>query len=1086
MTSIRTLRRSKLALGLIAAMAAAPVFAQSTSAGIGGQVTNASGQPVAGAEVTITHVESGTVNRATTDASGRYSARGLRVGGPYTITVNKAGEGSDSENNVYLGLDQLAQVNARLASAGSTLDTVVVTGVASNVDFSADNKGMNTYVGADRIDATPQGNRSIDDIARLDPRINVTNQGDGSISLAGLPNRYNNISVDGMSQGDPFGLNANGMPYQGSPISMDAIDAYNIGTSDYDVTKTAVGASINAVTKSGTNSFHGSAYYAFRNAGGMVGKAGWLDNGKPGYKYGAFERNWSGGVTFGGPLVRDRLFFFVSAEEETTTGVGADASNALDPSLGNGPSTSNKVSPGDLQKIIDTATRLGLQPGGMSGAPDFKNRRYLTKFDWNINDAHRASLTLQRTTEVNPRIQGNGSSSIGLNSYWFTTDSKTENASLQLFSDWNSNFSSEVKFSHQRFSQVAGNAINQPNVTVFLGDSSANRGPSVNIGEDQFRHENEIRAKKSAFYAAGTWFAGDHEVKGGLAYETNDIYNMFGRALHGVYTFYGLDNFAAGQYDRYEVRKPAAGYKLGDVAGAWTYKQASVFLQDTWQATDNLSLLFGLRYDMPNADKGPLYNQAFEQAFGYPNNTKLGSKANLLQPRFAFNYQLQSDRMAQLRGGVGLFMTTPPTVWMTNPYQNNGLTVAGVQIYDPATAPFSPDPFNQPGGAGRPFSQVDTIAPGFKLPAAWKTSIGFDYELPWQSTVLTMEAMHVKTKNGIYYQAINIGAPTSDASGTPILMPDGRLQYWRTPGATSSRDAAGNRNPAFDSYSTLLTNTDKGRVNTFTISLDKPMADSWSGRLAATFTDATEVNPGNSSQASSGYRYVARKNANEEVASTSDRSVPLTLKANLTWKHAFFGDYATMVSAFYTGRNGLPYSWVYGNNMNGDGLGSWQTVYIPTVNDPLVSYTGATPQQIQQFHDFIDSQKELRDHRGQIAERNSARYPWVNQLDLAIQQEVPGFMKGHKGILRLDVFNFLNLLNKDWGRTECTVSGAFCSSTRTLANYAGVKDGKLVYRLPTDGNGNYQPETMNYQDSGTIPTRVISRWSLLMTLKYQF
>lgn len=1071
-------RLSKLSLALIAALAAAPAFAQSTSAGIGGHVAGADGQPVAGAEVTITHVDSGTVSRALTDASGNYSARGLRVGGPYTVVINKAGAGTSSQDNVFLGLDQVTDVDALLGADVTTLQGVTVIAPLGSDVFQSDNKGLGTLVTQRQLQTTPQGNRSVDDIARLDPRIQVTDQGDGSISASGLPNRYNNIAVDGMSQGDPFGLNANGMPYQGSPISVDTIAQYNISTVNYDVASSTVGADINAVTKSGTNKLHGSAYYAFRNASSMVGK---LD----GNAYTGYDRDWTGGFTLGGPIIQDKLFFFLSAEHEVTTGIGADSANGLDPALGNGPSTSSKISPGDLQRVIDIATQLGMQPGSAgSNGVELKDRRYLLKLDWNINDAQRASFTYQRTKESQPIVQGNSSRSVGLNSYWYTKDSLTENSALQLFSDWTGDFSTEAKLSFQKFNQAAGAFANQPQVQVYLGNSSS--FPSVFLGEDQFRHYNDIQTRKWSLFLAGTYYLGDHVIKGGIDYQRNDIYNLFGRTEFGAYTFYGLDDFAAGDYNSYNLYQPAPGYTLDDVAAQWVYSQFSPFLQDTWQVNDKLSVTYGVRVDVPHADHKPLYNAAFEQAFGFPNNNSLGSRNKVVEPRFSFNYDFATPQRMQLRGGLGLFQTTPPTVWMTNPYQNNGLTVASYSSFDPATAPFSADPYNQniPAGVGNVSGVVDTIAPDFKLPTVWKASLALDRELPW-GLVGSIEAQHIQAKDAIFYQAINIGEPTSDANGNPILLPDGRLQYWKTAGQRGSfRDANYYRNYAFDPYSTLLTNTSKGASDSLTLALDKPFSDSWYGNLSATFAHATEVNPGNSSQASSGYKFVVRTNANDEYAGNTDRIISKSLKASLTWEHAFFSDYKTSVSAFYNGRTGLPYSWTFSGDANGDGISFQDPVYIPLANDPLVTYGSASQTVIDQFQAFISSDDYLDSHRGQIAGRNTAHSPWVNQLDLGVQQELPGLFEGHKAVVRLDVYNFLNLLNSDWGVTRNV--GQF--NTRTLAGYSGVTaDGKYIYFLPTDQNGNYAPQQLQPYDSGRDnKTRVVSRWSLLMTLRYQF
>jgi hypothetical protein len=1087
MTHRNRARLSKLSLALIAALAAAPAFAQSTSAGIGGHVAAADGQPVAGAEVTITHVESGTVSRAVTDASGNYSARGLRVGGPYTITINKAGAGTSTKSEVYLSLNQVADVDATLNADVTTLGGVAVYADATADIFQSGNKGLGTIVGQRQLETTPQGNRSIDDVARLDPRIQVTDQGDGSISANGMPNRYNNVAVDGMSQGDPYGLNANGLPYQGSPISVDTIAEYNIATANFDVDSDTVGADINAVTKSGTNEFHGSAYYAFRNASSMVGK---LD----GDKYTGYQRDWTGGLTLGGPIVKDKLFFFLSAEQQTTTGIGANSTNGLDASLGTGPSTSNKLSPGDLQQIIDTATGLGLKPGTFgAGDTDLKDRRYLAKLDWNISDTQRASLTYQRTKENQPIVQGNDSDEVGLSSYWYNIDSLTENTSLQLFSDWTDNFSTEAKVSYQKFHQDAGNPVDQPQVKVY---ADGGRGPAVNLGKDQYRHYNVIDTKKLSAYFAGTWYLGDHEIKGGVAYDRTDIYNLFGRTQFGNYTFNSIEDFAnldtAGNpdpiYDSFFLYQPGDGMTIDDVAAQWVYTQISPFLQDTWQATDRLSLQYGLRVNIPRADHKPAYNAAFADAgaFGYPNNRALDSGDKVIEPRFSFNYEFDTKRRTQLRGGIGLFQTFPPTVWMTNPYQNNGITVLSYSSFDPADAPFSADPYNQnvptSGGSAGP---VDTLSADFHLPTVWKTALALDHELPWWNLVASAEFQYIAPHDAIYYTAINLGEPTRNADGSLALMPDGRLQFWCTPGEDDfnhSGDANCYRNRAFSRDSTMLGNTNNGGSSSLTLSLTKPFTNNWYGNLSLNLANTTEVNPGASSQAFSGYKYVVRTDPNTEVAATADREIDKSIKASLTWQHAFFGDYKTSVSAFYNGHSGLPYSWIFSGDSNGDGITFQDPAYIPTIDDPLVSYGSASPDLIQQFQDFISSDDYLNSHRGQIAGRNDVRAPWVNQLDLGIQQELPGLFKDHKATLRLDVYNFLNMLNNDWGITNNT---GF--NTRTLTDYSGVTaDGRYVYRLPTDRDGNYQPQLLEPYDAGRNPTRVVSRWSLLMTLRYEF
>jgi hypothetical protein len=1076
MTHRNRVRLSKLSLALVAALAAAPVFAQSTSSGVSGTIVGTNGQPVAGAEITITHTESGTVSRTTTDANGNYTARGLRVGGPYTITVNKAGEGATSRENVYLQLNQVADIDATLNADVSTLGSVQVVGSTDNT-FSSDNRGVGTSISGRELEIAPSGNRSIDDIARLDPRITVTDQATGSISVSGMNNRYNDISVDGMSQGDPFGLNANGMPYTGSPISVDTIAAYDIKVSDFDVSVDAVGASINAVTKSGTNEFHGSVYYARKDAN-------WVGS-RDGDDYTAFGQDNTAGFTLGGPILKDRLFFFASYEKQKISDFGG--------STGGGDGLSNgNVTQAEVDQAISIAEGLGLQPGtqGLSGS-DLTNKRYLAKIDWNISDSQRASLTYQRTEEARPVPYDQASNAVVLSSRWYNNSNITKNASFQLFSDWTANFSTEAKISVQKFHQENGNAVDQPTINIW----SANGG-QIRMGEDRNRHENRINTDKVTASIFGTLYAGDHVIKGGFDYMKNDVLNLYGRDLHGVYEFgssadsnagnSGLDDFAAGDYNRYDVRAPLPGYTVEDTAAAIVFSQVSPFIQDTWQASDNLSIQYGVRVNIPKAEKAPPRNPAFETAFGFPNDYKLGSKNKVVLPRVSFNYTFDTELASQLRGGIGAFQSIPPFVWLANPYQNNGVAAGSYTSFDPTNYPFSTDPYDQPfpTSVAATRAQMDSIDPDFKLPTVWKVSLGYDHALPWMGLVGTAEIQHIRARDAAFYQALNIGKlnPETGLYDAPTgTLADGRNSYWCTLGNNSSSNKNCGANPGFTTNSTMLGNTDKGASTSLTLSLKKPLSNDWYGNVSYTLNKSTEVGSDGSSQAWSSYQFVSRVNPNEEVASTATRQIRSSLKLSMGWEHAFFGDYKTSVTAYYNGHDGLPYTWNINGDPNGDGIFQ-DPAYIPLRDDPKVSYGTATAAQIAAFQDFIDSDLYLSTHRGTIAGRNEAHLPWINQLDMGFQQEIPGLFKGNKGIIRLDVYNFLNLLNSDWGDTNQI--GGF--DTRYLAGLKSVNaNGTYVYNLGTPTAPSWQNVTP-YDFYASQPSRPVSRWSLLVTLRYEF
>jgi len=1113
MTHSNRVRMSKLTLGLLAVLATAPAFAQSTSAGVGGRVTGADGRPVAGAEVTITHTESGTVSHAVTDADGRYNARGLRVGGPYTVTINKGGEGSSVQDGVYLGLDQVADVDLQLTNeAATTLGAVTVMGASTAGFFGADVKGNETSLSRKDLDRMPAPDRSIQNVVRADPRVVVTDRDRGAFSAAGQNFRYNSITVDTIQAGDPFGLNDNGLPTKGTPISQDAIESYNISTANYDVaTRRGVGAWVNAVTKSGTNDFHGSVYYVYQNADDMIGENA------SGAKWTGFTKDTTIGGTLGGPIVQDTLFFFASYEESTKKSPGAP--------FGTSDSDATLKVPGVTQAQVDAiiaaAEAKGMNPGDTTASNvDTEAKRGLLKFDWNINESHRASLRLSETKEIEPIITAavttGANPKLPLSSNWYVLDKKNTSYALSLYDDWTSNFSTEFSVGYNEFTQnrdpLVGGA--QPEVTVRTNGLDA--GPGVTFGTEFSTQANRLAVKTWNGYFAGTWYVGDHVLKGGLDYQSDDYYNLFLQNYYGSYEFNSVADFISGTYRRYRLNIPAPGYTLGNVAAEFELKQYGFFLQDTWQANDKLSLQYGLRYDMPDVSPDPTLNPCFAAdpgtlgqqgspavcglrantaagsntaaatgGFGYANTGTIDGNSQL-QPRFSFNYALEDD--TQLRGGAGLFISNTPAVWVANPYSNNGVSVAGYDVNRrrlPTDPAFSSDPFNQnvPGGVrtlpglGTSQMNVSVVDPDFDLPSVTKWTLAVDHKLPvLGGLVASAEYLHIDTYNGVMYQNLNLGAPTG-------VLPDGRLSYARFPnnapgGANTNR---WNANPSFGQQVILLTNTSKGKSDSFTMSLRKPFANDWSAMVAYTHTRATDVNPGTSSVANSSFQNRDWINPNDEYTATSNYEIPNRILAQATWQHAFFGEYATSISALYDGHNGAPYSWIFGNDVNGDSYFR-DLAYIPA-GPGDVQFTAATlasPGLVDSFFEYLKSNPELARHGGEIFPRNDARAPWVNQLDLTFSQEVPGFMKGHKGEIRFDIFNFLNMLNKDWGVEK----RASFPLERVLANEAGVVNGKYVYDLiPYRGaDGSYSPAVLQPNESIT-PSQ---RWSVLMTLRYKF
>lgn len=1119
-------RLSKLSLALVAALAAAPAFAQSTSAGVGGQVVGTGGQPVAGAEVTITHVESGTVSRVTTDANGRYTARGLRVGGPYTITMNKAGEGSKTENNVYLALNQTSTVDGALTSGGA-IDTVTVVGTSVESVFSATKMGSGTSVGQQTIDALPSINGNIQDYMRLDPRVAFTDRASGSISAGGQNPRFNKITIDGVSASDTFGIEGNNLPTQRQPVSMEAIEALDINLSNYDVTIAgAAGANINAVTKSGTNEFHGSVYGSYRDSdwfGDYPTRVAGSTLDVTGLPFDEFSEDKTYGFTLGGPIFKDRLFFFANYEKLKQTDIGpAGQSQGTNPLGANGDFSAADVA--EVQRIARDV--WGFDAGGLKGG-DTELEEYALKLDWNINDSHRASLRYSKLEQTRVRPEASSASTLSLSSNWYNHEKTVESYVAQVFSDWTENLSTEFKVSFRDYDAVRVNPTTAPTVQIYFEDGNPTNLPTagdlIRIGTERSSMGNALFTETWNYYGAATWTLGDHDIKFGAEYSDNDIYNYFLQDSWGNYSFYGIDNFRNGIYFDYDLQYQTAP---GSVPAQYANKGLGLFVQDTWYATSNLTLTFGLRGDKFETDPQPTYNATFAGpqtinpatgawtgGFGLDNSVTYGG-GFLIQPRFGFNYTFDSERPTQLRGGVGLFQGDAPQVWVGNSFNSTGLNYIAYSNYrncnyttppNPApsganatclTTPFNPDGLNPtipPAASAN--RNVNVIEPDFNLPSIWKANLAFDHELPWYGIVGSAEILLADVKDGLFYQTLNVGPGYTG--------PDGRTLYWNPNSArpfgnttagtgTLSPNGARFRNNSFFGDVYLIKNTNKGKSQQLTVSLNKPFSveSDWSWSLAYTYTNATEVGSLTSSTAGSGYGSQLGFNINEEQSNTARYEIKDRISGTLNWKHDFFGDYSTEVGLFYEGRSGRPYSYIFTGDANGDNRTFNDLFYVPRgpgdVQFGSLSATGVftpNPAMEQAFFAWLATQEELGFYAGGYAPENEFRASWVNTFDLRISQELPGFFNGHKSKIYMDIQNVGNLLNDDWGHVidygfnanvpVATLVGIDRSTGRYVYGYrSGTEFGQATaLGLPTNADGQ---------------TNGISQWSLQVGFKYEF
>jgi outer membrane receptor protein involved in Fe transport len=692
MKTFKRARITQLSMALAIALSASPLMAQNTSSAISGEVVGANSQPLAGATVTIKHLESGSISTATTDASGRYSARGLRVGGPYTITITKDGQ-SQTRENVFLQLAETKYVDVTLGGQ-QVLDTVTVTGVALGSEiFSADKMGTGTNISRDQIDAYPSINRNIQDFARLDPRVVQTDKARNEISVSGQNPRYNAIRVDGVSISDTFGLESNNLPSPRQPLSMDLIEAIKVDVASYDVTVTGgTGAVITAVTKSGTNELSGSVY-------GLYRENGWSGEGESGVRPDLFDTQTTYGFTVGGPILKDTLFFF--ANYEKYTGTDEFTGNSGFGPIGSGATNIVNVTQAQIDEIIDISQNTwGFDPGDLTlPSLDTETEEYGVKIDWNINENHRADFRYSKSEQSTPFLVGASNTSLSLSNYNYVRDFNLDTYTAQLFSDWSDNFTTEAKISYRDYSAVRSALSDLPAISIQIGSNF------VNLGTEENTHTNVLETQTWNGFFAATYFLGDHAIKFGADYEDNSVYNLFGRRTNGVYRFANIAAYEAGTPNRFQYFRPA-GDDIDNMAADFGIGDFGLFAMDTWAVNSNLTVNYGFRYDMYSVDESPTYNATASNTFGYDNSNTIDGES-LFQPRVGFNYTFDSERPSQLRGGVGLFSGQSPTVWLANPYSNNGIAYTDYFISTGAGVTFVPDPDDQlsaftPGNGATP------------------------------------------------------------------------------------------------------------------------------------------------------------------------------------------------------------------------------------------------------------------------------------------------------------------------------------------------------------------------------------------------
>ncbi len=1048
---------------LIAAlfMLAGPAVAQQVTSSLGGQVFDQDGNPLGGATVEIVHEPTGTTRFADTLDNGRFQARNLRVGGPYTVTAYRDGYEPQTFENVSLRLGEVENLRFEVVDTAE-LDRVVVAGQVISQVFTPDNMGMGSTIGTDRIDNFASISRSINDYIRLDPRATVIDKGRNEISIGGGHNRMNNIQIDGVSANDSFGLNADAQPATRQPIAIDWIEEISVQVSPYDVSQTGgTGGIVNSVTKSGSNEFSGRVYGNYRDEDMIRGD------------FPEFE-DWVYGAYVGGPIVEDRLFFFAGYEKSRQDDVSGDLVGLA----GSGAQTTFDATPDEINEIISIAQGFGFQPGDTS-SPQARTdqENWIAKLDWDITNQHRASLryTLSEGSEANFSRSRFG---YDLSSRFYDQTIDYESWTLQAFSDWTAQFSTELRATVSNYESGFDVGLRQPQVGVDLDAGT------VSFGTERFRHGNQLDVDTSQIFLKANYFTGAHSIDFGFDWIEEDYSNLFVESSLGVYDFDSIEDFATGNQGlRYSFRTSADPNDPFFPRADFAWDVLGLFAQDTWSVTPDLTLQYGLRFETFNTSNDPLRNESFEQAFGFSNQGTIDGET-VLQPRLGFNWQPEDlGFQGQLRGGLGLFRGRTPGVWITNPFSNPGGTIDVFTCdsrgqsnecleLDP-NFQISPDPDNQPRlGGVSPAQDVDVVEDGFRLPTEWKANLAWDMELPGLDRAnLTAEIGKTWVKDSMYWQDLNLG----EVQGT---LPDGRNHYWADVNTASG--ARTDRNRDFNNV-IVMRNTGKGERTNATLSLDKTWSGDWGqlfGRVAYNYMSASDVSSGTSSRAISSFRNQPVFNTNEEVEGRSIFEIGDSLNLTFQYTANWFDFGATRISSFLQYRDGRRFSWVFDGDMNGDGVFNNSLLYVPEFGEVMFVDGGGNPDPAGQdaFFELVGNVGELRSAQGGAVAKNSNRSSSVTQLDLRFAQD---FDFGHRfrGQLFFDIENFTNLLNSSWGQIEQV---GFNWTARPVA-FEGVNEetGQAMYRWLDRGTeaGDYE----SLQDGVGE-----SRWRMQIGARFDF
>ncbi|WP_293934483.1 TonB-dependent receptor [Sphingobacterium sp. UBA6645] len=1072
------MKKSLLFFALVLASYSA-VQAQVTSSSMTGVVKQHSGSMTEGASIKAIHTPSGTVYSSSTNEAGRFSLVGMRVGGPYRIEISHVGQEPIVYNNVFIQLGRAFELNPTFGDDVTIIDAVEITGQGRGQNLKT---GASTQLSNRHLQSMPTISRSLKDFTRLTPQADVRGE---ATSIGGMHNRFNQLTIDGAVSNDVFGLNdagTNGASTGTSPISLDAIEEINVQVAPFDVRASGfAGGGISAVTRSGTNELKGSAYFYMRNENltGMT-PPDLVRNEEVRKKLESYNERQMG-FRLGGPIIKDRLFFFANYERtENVTPLGFLP----------GTSASN-VSLDAVKKVAEIIKGMGYQPGGYL---DLESNNYsdkiFTRFDFNLNEQHKLTARYSYVKGSAFQIWRNASTVIFQNA-GINRTSDTHSAVVELNSRFSNILSNNLVVGYTNVREPRG----------FLGEAFprvaiSSRNLNINLGPEPFSTINQLNQNILTLTNNLTLLKGNHTITFGTHNEFYKMYNGFIGNGFGSYVFTdspvtdinpatnapytALENFErklASNF-RYAYSNTDDPRQVADISAM----QLGFYIQDDFQVASNFKLTAGLRVDIPIYTSSPLENKDFNNSIlakRYDVQTnRMPNTAFMWSPRVGFNWDVNKDRSAILRGGVGIFASRYPFVWSSGAYTQSGVLLGGVQASVRSNVapniPFIPDANKQPKSTEefKPSGNISVLAKDLKLPQMARASIGMDYQLPW-GVQATVDAMFSRNLSNFRFRDLNVKDPIGQLEGA-----DNRLMY--------EQDVR--KRLVLPNYTQVIyiDNVNKGYAWSGTAQLSKHFDKGFFGSVAYTYTESKDLFSGSSSQNQSNfYRTGTINGSNNITLGHNSFSTGSRIVAYASYHKEYLRNLGTTISLVYNGQSGNRFAYMIAGDPGGHSAGrsdQFSLMYIPK-NASEIKFVDipkgkSAAEQSAEFEKYIESNPYLKSRRGQYAERNGDRTPFSHQFDLKLLQDVFVNVGGKKNTIQLsiDIMNIGALVNKNWGKQYQGGQSFWDNSFRPIVFDSFEKDTNIPqYRL-----GNLNDGKPYFQHD------LSSRWSAQVGLRYIF